>query len=162
MTDRLHAPELESDPLSAEGRSWYGYLLNQLAEQIRDATVAALRPLELTPPMVRVLGNIDAPEAVTQISLAERTHIDRTSMSQILDHFEALGYARRAAHPSDRRANAVLLTEKGHRALADATDRARTVERQFLGCLDPAEQKDLHRLLLKLHSTDSPCKEIFQ
>jgi len=150
----------ESDPGNARG--WTGYVVNQLAAQIRDATAAQLRPLDLTPPMVRVLGQLASMDATTQVALADSTGIDRTSMSQIIDHFEALNYARRTRHPSDRRAHAVVLTEAGQKALDEATSSARAAEQAFLAPLDTSEQAELKRLLLKLHTTHSPCKEIFK
>jgi DNA-binding MarR family transcriptional regulator len=148
-------PELETPSapvaLAAEPRLWFGYLANQLAHRIRQATAQALAPLGLTPPSLRVLAFIAADQPLTQTQLGRRTGMDRTTITRFVDRLEALGLAQRQTDAADRRAHALTLTPAGGRALAAAEAAAAAQEDALLAPLNPAERATLIALMARLH-----------
>ena len=153
--------ELNNNPdkvMTDSASSWVGYLLNQAALQIRTMSVLALSPIKLTPPQLRALEAIAAEQPLSQTSLGELVHMDRSTIVHVVDHFEALGAASREADPTDRRSHAVVLTKKGERLLADAQRRAREAQNEFLSPLSRPEREALREMLHKLFDP-SPCPE---
>jgi DNA-binding MarR family transcriptional regulator len=137
---------------------WVGYLLNQAALHIRTMSVLALGPLQVTPPQLRALETIAAEQPLSQTRLGERVNMDRSTIVHVVDHFEALDLAARTPDPTDRRSHAVVLTKKGERVLAEARDRARAAEDEFLSPLSRGEREALRTILHKLFDP-SPCPE---
>jgi DNA-binding MarR family transcriptional regulator len=139
------------EPLAASEAPWIGYFLSQAATRIRTLTAAALEPLGLTPPMLRALEAIEAEQPLTQARLGLRVHMDRTTVVHVVDRFEALGYARRAPDPADRRSHALTLTAEGAAALDRARQLARGAEDTALAALSADERDQLVSLLRKIH-----------
>jgi DNA-binding MarR family transcriptional regulator len=121
-------------------------------------TVMALSPLGLTPPQLRALEAIKTQQPLSQTRLGERVNMDRSTIVHVVDHFEALDLAARRADPTDRRSHAVVLTKKGERVLAEARDRARAAEKEFLSPLSRGEREAMRAMLNKLFDP-SPCPE---
>lgn len=110
----------------------------------------ALEPLGLRPPHFGVMRLIGTEPGLTQQELAERSMIDPSSMVAVVDELEEMGYAKRQAHPGDRRKHAVHLTAKGTRMLERAQEVAIAMTKDLLAPLDADEVKELRRLLRKL------------
>lgn len=68
---------------------------------------------------------------VTQTDIADRSKTDRMMVSKVLRTLEQKGMIARNPHPTDTRANIVLLTKKGHSALQDAVALVEEVDRDF-------------------------------
>ncbi len=110
----------------------------------------ALDSLGLRPPHFGVMRLIATEPGLTQQELADRSLIDPSSMVAVVDVLEALGYAQRKPHPGDRRKHAIHLTREGERVLERAQAVAIETAREILAPLDPAEVRELRRLLRKL------------
>jgi MarR family transcriptional regulator, organic hydroperoxide resistance regulator len=81
------------------------------------------RRLSLSPVEVNVLANLYASGDHTAARLARRCGLRPSTLTGVLDRLEAAGLIVRAAHPQDRRAIAVRLTQRGRpkaRAIARA------------------------------------------
>lgn len=149
-----------SPETGAADQVWTGHLLGQAALQLRSATAAALVPLGLTPPMIRVLEAIANRPNQTQVRLGQAVTMDRTTMVHIIDRLEALDAARRMADPDDRRSHVITLTDSGRTRLDQAQQLARDVEDAVLAPLTAGERDQLNRLLLKIHHPRSCSEEI--
>ena len=96
------------------------FLLSSAAHSLHTELTARLEHLGLTPRAQCVL--IKALEGEqTQIRLAERCGLDKTTMVVTVDELEKAGLAERRPSPSDRRARIVAVTEAG-KALAEEGD----------------------------------------
>ena len=51
-----------------------------------------------------------------------RLQVHPTSVTNLIDGLEKLGYAERTPHPSDRRTTLASITERGRKVAAEATD----------------------------------------
>ena len=101
--------------------------------------------------MLRLLETIAADQPLTQVQLGARVAMDRTTIVNLVDRFEALGYARRTRSATDRRAHDLTLTEAGSETLASARQLARKVEAVILNPLSANERRALLSLLQTIH-----------
>ena len=88
------------------------FLLAQAAHALQTELTAALAELGVTPRMHCVLYHALEGE-FTQIQLAERCALDKTTMVVTMDGLERAGLAERRLSPSDRRARIIAVTDKG-------------------------------------------------
>jgi DNA-binding MarR family transcriptional regulator len=85
----------------------------------------------------------------SQQALAERSGLDRTTISQSLEILEEMQMVRRAPHPGDRRRIQCLLGVEGRAAL-DRADRAvSAAEARALRRLDARQRRRLQELLAR-------------
>jgi DNA-binding MarR family transcriptional regulator len=93
-----------------------GLLLWQVGNRWQAAQRAALKPFELTHVQFVLLATLTYLEdagPVTQKALADLAVTDPMMTSQVLRTLESRALIHRPAHPTDRRARAVAVTEAG-------------------------------------------------
>jgi MarR family transcriptional regulator for hemolysin len=96
------------------------FLFSKAAHSLQTELTARLEHIGLTPRAQCVL--IKALEGEqTQIRLAERCGLDKTTMVVTVDKLEKAGLVERRPSPTDRRARIIAVTEKG-KALAEEGD----------------------------------------
>ncbi|MFE0462054.1 MarR family winged helix-turn-helix transcriptional regulator [Kitasatospora sp. NPDC058965] len=115
-----------------------GYLLKHAQLQLAAATAEALRPVGLDGRELAVLAVLAAEYPLSQLEVAGRLGLDRTTMVAMLDTLEARGLVERRRSAQDRRKNVVELTEHGRHALDRGEDLRAEVERAYLAPLSPA------------------------
>ncbi|BCY13271.1 MarR family winged helix-turn-helix transcriptional regulator [Actinoplanes sp. L3-i22] len=99
-----------------------GLLLWQVTNRWQAAQRAALKPFDLTHVqfvLLATLTYLQAAGPVTQKTLADMAATDPMMTSQVLRALESRELVHRPAHPTDRRARAVAVTDAG-RALVNA------------------------------------------
>ena len=120
MTTSTQAPQLAARETSPN--SGRGALLERISTEWQGALRTALAPLDLTPAQFRLLvatAWLNAKGAgVRQSDIAAHAHADAVMTSEVLRGLEGRGLVTRVAHPTDRRAKAITVTEQGG-ALAD-------------------------------------------
>ncbi|MEV0791361.1 MarR family winged helix-turn-helix transcriptional regulator [Kribbella sp. NPDC050459] len=126
-----------------------GYLLKHVLAQLTEAQTAALAPYGVTGRDLAVLSAIAAGEPLSQLEVAARLRVDRTSIGDLLDGLEDRGLVERRRRAEDRRRNVVALTPQGESTFASAERIRLEVEREFLAPLpDGARFREELRLLL--------------
>ena len=126
-----------------------GYLLKHVLARLTEAQTKALAPHGLNGRDLAVLSAVASGEPLSQLEVASRLRVDRTSIGDLLDGLEDRGFVERRRSPEDRRRNVVVLTELGESTFA-TTERIRLeVEREFLAPLRDGERfrSDLQALL---------------
>jgi MarR family 2-MHQ and catechol resistance regulon transcriptional repressor len=81
--------------------------------------------------------------------IGKRVLLTSGSITTAVDRLEARRLVRRTAHPTDRRARVVQLTDSGRKLIEAAFDRHAGDMEQTMAVLKPAERKELVRLLRK-------------
>jgi DNA-binding MarR family transcriptional regulator len=81
--------------------------------------------------------------------LAGEWHCDASYVTSLVDGLEERGIVERRAHPTDRRAKVIVLTEEGARIRADLLDRMHEPPEWF-GALSDPEVELLRDLLARL------------
>jgi DNA-binding MarR family transcriptional regulator len=126
-----------------------GYLLKHVLAQLTEAQTKALAPHGLNGRDLAVLNAVAAGEPLSQLEVAARLRVDRTSIGDLLDGLEERGFVERRRSPEDRRRNVVVLTPLGESTFETAERIRLEVEQQFLAPLPAGDRfRDDLRLLL--------------
>jgi len=126
-----------------------GYLLKHVLARLTEAQTAALAPHGLNGRDLAVLSAVASGEPLSQLEVAARLRVDRTSIGDLLDGLEERGFVERRRSAEDRRRNVVVLTSLGESTFAAAEQVRLQVEKSFLAPLaDAGRFRDDLRLLL--------------
>ena len=107
---------------------------------------------DLTPQQFGLLGFLWRQDGLTQAELSAKSQIDRTTMGGLIDRLEKEGLVVRRAHPEDRRAYQICLTELGKGLESGMVPLAVKAQANFITKLDPQEVETLKSLLEKIRS----------
>ena len=88
--------------------------------------------------------------ALAPSTIAERMMVSRPTVTGVLDSLEARRLITRRAHRDDGRRRLVALTRDGVAAVEALLPEVHAFERDVMGCLTPAEQRQLLRVLARL------------
>jgi DNA-binding MarR family transcriptional regulator len=87
--------------------------------------------------------------------LAERAHMTKQAMAELVQHLESHGYLTRVPDPEDRRAKLVLPTERGHELIAIAQGLVPELEGQVTKLLGVDRTRALRQDLETIRRTFS-------
>lgn len=146
MNDAAVAPPVVPEVLTR----YIGFLLSRMGTIAQKRFSTRLEALELTPRMWGALNVLEAAGTITQHGLCKRTGMDPSSMVATIDDLERKGLVERHAHPSDRRAYALHVTEAGRETLSQGREVVNEVQDELLAPLDEAEREQLRSLLVRL------------
>jgi MarR family transcriptional regulator, lower aerobic nicotinate degradation pathway regulator len=132
-----------------------GFLLSRVGAAIRAGFKDVLAGWRIRPLQYLILQVLDNGGGASQQELCAAAGIDSGNMVEFLDGLEALGYARRARDPRDRRRYVVTITSGGRSALGELRRAVEEYTAGFLGPLTEAERQRLAGLLAKLYVTSA-------
>jgi DNA-binding MarR family transcriptional regulator len=78
-----------------------------------------------------VFGNIDPESGSRLTDLADRAHMTKQSVGEVVTDLEQRGYVERVPDPDDGRAKIIRLTERGHAALGVGRGLIDDIERDW-------------------------------
>ena len=133
-----------------------GQLFFRLWRASHTRIADALESIGLTPALFGLLNVLGARQGAIQQELGLAMGIDRSTMVVLIDELEAKGLAKRRPCPEDRRAREVAITPKGRRLLERGRQMATQVEGEVLQGLNPAERRQLLKLLRHALDTAPP------
>jgi MarR family transcriptional regulator, organic hydroperoxide resistance regulator len=125
MSNPNHKPPDGAAPAAAARRfdpaRWpIAWMARAERQHARNAT-ALLAPLGLHHREFRLLAFLGEDQAISIGELAERSVLERTTLSKMVDRLEAEGWVERVASAGDRRRLPVRLTPAGRAKLEQAT-----------------------------------------
>lgn len=129
-----------------------GYQLRLAQLAVFDDFAADLREFDISPGRFGVLVLISANPGMTQSLLASATQLDRSTMVAVIDQLEARGLVERRASPTDRRSNALVLTEGGEKLLKQLKRRIKQHEARIASAMTSSETATLVELLTRIRS----------
>ncbi|HWC83570.1 MAG TPA: MarR family transcriptional regulator [Pseudonocardiaceae bacterium] len=124
-----------------------GYLLKHAQLRMAELNDEALAPCGIDGRELGVLFVLAGREPASQLQVAQRLGIDRTTMVALLDTLENKGLVSRHPHADDRRRNVVELTGAGQDTLRRATAASDEAEYAFLAPLSPRAAQHLRASL---------------
>jgi DNA-binding MarR family transcriptional regulator len=127
-----------------------GFLISRMGLVAQKQFAERIEELGLHPRGWGALNVLDAEGPITQHALCGCIGMDPSSMVATIDELEAAGLVERRRHPSDRRAHALHLTERGQQTLARGRRVAKQAQEELLAPLSATERQQLHDLLLRL------------
>jgi len=116
------------------------FLLNQASHVLNTELAARLGDIGLSPRQYCVLANAKQ-GGRTQVELAERSGMDKTTMVVTMDELEAAGLAERQLSSTDRRARIVSVTKAGRQLVSQADRVVSEIYDDVLGALPPVQRK---------------------
>jgi DNA-binding MarR family transcriptional regulator len=132
----LMTEPLSFDPIAEAARQWRKHWGARTAPPMRAVTSimraqqillarlnAALEPTGLTFPRYEALMLLfySRRGSLPLGKIGDRLQVHRTSVTNLIDGLERLGYATRTAHPTDRRTTLAEITASGRQAAEAAT-----------------------------------------
>jgi DNA-binding MarR family transcriptional regulator len=123
------------------------FLLAQIGSHAAMKFAERLAEHDLTPPQAGILRLIRTSPGLSQQALAERLGILPSRVVGFVDDLEDRGLVRRDRDPADRRANVLVLTAAGGRALRTLGTVARAHESEICAALTERERRQLTALL---------------
>jgi DNA-binding MarR family transcriptional regulator len=161
---------LSFDPIAEAARQWREHWGAETAPPMEAVTSimraqqillarlnAALEPTGLTFPRYEALMLLfySRRGSLPLGKIGDRLQVHRTSVTNVIDGLEHLGYAVRTAHPTDRRTTLAEITDSGRETAERATEALNDLEfgTEPLGAVD---LKALSEILgrLRLHAGD--------
>ena len=124
------------------------FLLSQLGAHVAEEF--QLRISDVEPRTYAVLMALATEDGQSQRRLSDRLGIHRNTMVSVIDGLEAGGLVKRMAHPGDRRAFAITLTDKARKLLPRLEKAGRDLEETVAAPLSSAEQDILRKLLQRI------------
>jgi DNA-binding MarR family transcriptional regulator len=133
----MSEPPLPFDPIAEAGRQWRARWgdasvapMAAVTSIMRVQQIAlarlntALEPFGLTFPRYEALMLLFLSRrgSLPLGKMGVRLQLHRTSMTNLMDGLEKAGYARRSAHPTDRRTTLAEITQRGRDVAAEATE----------------------------------------
>jgi MarR family transcriptional regulator for hemolysin len=115
-------------------------LLARASHALQTEHAAALAEIGITPRSYCVLCKAGTGE-LTQIQLAERCDLDKTTMVVTIDELERAGLAERRPSPTDRRARIISVTDAGRAKIDEGRRIVDRVHDEVLAAL-PAEDRE--------------------
>jgi DNA-binding MarR family transcriptional regulator len=94
-----------------------------------------------------VFGNLD-PDGMRLTELAQRAGMTKQAVGEAVSDLEGLGYAERAADPSDGRAKIIRLTERGQAAQRAGFQIIAEIEREWVERFGAERVETMRSLLL--------------
>ena len=154
MAEVHHTPYTAAVATNAGRDAW-----KTLAELFFDGEAQhrfhqASASIGVSPGLLKGLIHLDISTGVPMRDLADHFGCDASYVTTLVDGLEQHGFARREAHPTDRRVKAIVLTDAG----AAARDTAMAVLYEpppSFDVLDAAEQRTLRDLLAKVAAADA-------
>ena len=116
------------------------FLLNQASYALGNEMATRLAEVGISPRHYCVLTNASG-EDLTQIRLAERSMLDKTTMVVTLDELERQGLVVRRPSKADRRVKLIGVTADGRQAIARAQEIVEQMQRDILEAL-PEDRRD--------------------
>jgi DNA-binding MarR family transcriptional regulator len=124
-----------------------GFLLSSVGHAVTLGFQQRLEPLGIEPREFALLRSLGHEEGCTQQACGERLGVHPSRMVALVDGLQERALLERRAHPADRRARALHLTQAGRRLLAEAQTVAAGFERHLVAGLDEHQREALRRAL---------------
>lgn len=130
-----------------------GFLLAKAHQRLFARFRDLLAPHGITPPQFALLAFLWKRDGLSQTELAEKTEVDRTTLSGLIDRLAKQGLVNRCPHPNDRRACLVTLTPAGRKLEKQLAPIATNLRQQINAELSTAEYEQLCQLLNRLRGS---------
>lgn len=127
-----------------------GFLLAKAHQSLYRQFRELLTPFGLTPPQFALLAFLWREDGLSQAALSEKTDVDRTTLSGLVDRLQKLDLVKRRPDPADRRACQVCLTAAGRQLEEQLVPLALTLRQRVGSNLASGEYDLLCALLEKI------------
>jgi DNA-binding MarR family transcriptional regulator len=147
----ITAPHVAGDEDIGEIRNIVGFHIRLAHGAVYRHFTETFAHLELTQKQVSALWLVADHPDIAQTGLAQRMRMDRATTMAIVNRLESRGYLLRKKSRSDRRKQALNLTDAGRRALSTAKRAIQQHEQWLKSRFSAKEVAQLIELLTRIH-----------
>jgi MarR family transcriptional regulator, transcriptional regulator for hemolysin len=147
--DNMGAGNNHALALMASSNTNLGWALTTLLRDYLRQVDDALAGLPGSSRGYAIMSAIAEETCQSQIALAEKLGLDRTTVTYLIDGLENENLLRRTPDPADRRVRHVNLTETGVRRLEQLAQTVNAVETEVLARLTAPEAEQFRAILTK-------------
>jgi DNA-binding MarR family transcriptional regulator len=127
-------------------------LIHDIYVMLDDGDRRVFEPLGITLPQYRVLTALHQEQGQRLTTLSETLLRAKSTITRVVDQLEQEGLVERLTDDEDRRAQRVMLTERGVALLGEASQvHEASINRRFGRALSPEAQQTLLTQLQQLH-----------
>jgi len=130
----------------------FGFHLRMAQAVVYRDFVESLGELAITQKQFAVLALVDANPGASQVEIAETLGTDRATMMALVDRLDQRGWIERQVAATDRRRQALFLTEAGKAIHARALELVLAHETRLMTGIPAEERSACLSLLRRLHS----------
>jgi DNA-binding MarR family transcriptional regulator len=123
------------------------HLIRRCQQYFGDLYALEAGARELTPQQFTVLAALEHNEGASQTALVVITGIDRSTLAEMARRMVEKGLLERERTEEDQRANSVVITANGRKALRSARLAAERAERALLDSLPASDRVKLVKML---------------
>jgi len=132
-----------------------GWALAALLRDYQKRVEAALAGLPGGARAFMVMSHVEKETCHSQIAIAERLDLDKTTLTYLLDALEKETLIKRMTDPNDRRSRHVSLTAHGSKVMARYTKAVQQVEHEILARLGADDAAQFQLSLMKIAGFES-------
>lgn len=144
-------PHVEGDDDIGEIADIVGFHIRLAHGAVYRHFTETFENLDLTQKQVSVLWLVDDHPDISQSNLAKLMRMDRATTMAIVNRMEGRGYLQRSAVKSDKRKQALNLTDEGRQALSVAKEAIRDHEDWLKSRFTEEEVATFIELLARIH-----------
>jgi MarR family transcriptional regulator for hemolysin len=137
-------------PVAASSSVGLGWALATLLRDYQAKVEAARSGLPGGARAFLVMTHVEKETCHSQIAIAERVGLDKTTLTYLLDDLEQEGLIKRTTDPNDRRSRHISLTAKGTNALARYSRAVKEVDQHILARLGAEDAAQFQLSLMKV------------
>lgn len=134
-----------------------GYLFNRLYNRMHTDIKRRLREIDITHPQFSVLSSLEfltrEKPFATQTAISKNAGMDVMTVCGVIHTLENRQFLKKETHPSDSRASAIFLLEKGRKKLIEARPIMGQIDAAYFGRLGHQDQL-FNQLLLTIFPND--------
>ncbi len=127
-----------------------GWALATLLRDYQKRVEAALAGLPGGARAFLVMSHVEKETCHSQIAIAERLGLDKTTLTYLLDALEKETLIKRTTDPNDRRSRHISVTPQGSKALAQYTKAVGQIEHEILARLGTDDALQFRLSLMKV------------
>ena len=128
------------------------HLLKRCAQFFGDLYAHEIGSSELTKQQFTLLAALEHNDGASQTALVDITGIDRSTLAEMVRRMLERGLLGRERTEEDQRANSVVISPNGRKALRTARSASERAEKAMLESLPPAERQRFVKLLATVAS----------
>ena len=140
----------KTTPAAAPFNVSLGWTLATLLRNYQKQVELALEGLPGLGRGFLVMSLVDKESCQSQIGIADRLSLDKTTVTYLLDGLEKEALIKRTIDPNDRRSRHINLTEHGAHTLARLAQSVAKVEQEMLASLGEEDAVHFRRSLMKV------------
>jgi len=127
-----------------------GYLARQFHRIATTLFLEETQKYDVTAQQYGILTVVHSRPGIDQISACEALGADRSTLATVVDRLEKQGLVERVASATDRRSNALHLTQRGKRLLPEIRRAEEKMRKRIFRSLSSSEQEIFTNLMTRI------------